>query len=169
MARVLAVLGLLAACGTSSVVASERGLLVALPPSPTFTCAAGNDATQCAALGDLYYSTGGSSWSSKSGWTSAASGTATNYCTFIGVVCVGNNVTQLCAHFHVLLLVESWLILYCRVLNNNQLSGTIPSTMGNLARLQKLCVPRGSAGRRLGRVMLRLGVVCVAGSCMATG
>ena len=63
----------------------------------TFTCATGNDATQCAALRDLYYATNGpSSWSSKSGWSSAAAGTATNYCTFELVGCTSNNVTGLC-------------------------------------------------------------------------
>ena len=62
----------------------------------TFTCATGNDATQCAALRDLYYATNGQSWTSKSGWSSAAAGTGTDYCTFHSVTCTGNDVTQLC-------------------------------------------------------------------------
>jgi hypothetical protein len=67
------------------------------PPSPpTFACAASNDATQCAALRDLYYTTSGPSWGSKSGWSSAAAGTLTDYCTFFGVICVGNNIKYLC-------------------------------------------------------------------------
>ena len=61
-----------------------------------FTCAAGNDATQCAALRDLYYATNGRSWGDKSGWSSAAAGVPTDYCTFAGISCAGNNVTWLC-------------------------------------------------------------------------
>ena len=121
-------------------------LVLAASPPQKFTCAVGNDAKQCAALRDLYSATRGSSWSSKSGWKSAASGTATNYCKFYGVTCIGNNVTQLCAHFHVLFEVESWLIRCCRDLSYNKLSGSIPATMGNLTRLTDLCVLPGSAG-----------------------
>ena len=67
------------------------------PPSPpTFTCAAGNDATQCAALRDLYFATNGPSWTTKTGWTAAVAGGATDYCTFYRVMCTGNNVVYLC-------------------------------------------------------------------------
>ena len=74
-------------------------LLLKSTLAQTFTCASGNDATQCAALRDFYYATNGpSSWSgwSKSGWSSAAAGTATSYCTFTDVTCAGINVVQLC-------------------------------------------------------------------------
>jgi sugar lactone lactonase YvrE len=68
------------------------------PPLSTLTCAAGNDATQCAALRDLYFATNGPSWRQDAyGWTVMAAGGAPDYCTFSGVFCYGNNVTQLCA------------------------------------------------------------------------
>ena len=71
-------------------------MLIESTLAQTFTCATGNDATQCAALRDLYYATNGPSWSTKSGWSSAAAGTATSYCTFYDVSCTSNNVVQLC-------------------------------------------------------------------------
>ena len=62
-----------------------------------FTCASsGNDATTCAALGDLYTATNGASWASNSGWSSAAAGTATDYCTFGGIFCRGDVVFSMC-------------------------------------------------------------------------
>jgi hypothetical protein len=69
------------------------------PPSPgrgAFTCGAGNDAAVCGALGDLYYATGGASWTSRSGWSSAAAGSPTNYCSFSGATCTAGVLTQLC-------------------------------------------------------------------------
>ena len=68
-----------------------------LPPSPpTFVCADGNDASQCSALRDFYFATGGQSWGSKSGWVLAAAGTRTDYCSFHGVNCIANDVTGVC-------------------------------------------------------------------------
>ena len=71
-------------------------MLIESTLAQTFTCAAGNDATQCAALRDLYYATNGPSWRYTSVWYSAASGIPTDYCTFSGLTCAGNNVTRLC-------------------------------------------------------------------------
>ena len=45
-----------------------------------FTCAPTNDNATCAALGDVYYATGGFGWTSNVGWASAAAGNATDYC-----------------------------------------------------------------------------------------
>ena len=64
------------------------------PPSPPpvprpFVCASANDAVTCSVLGDLYNATGGPWWTNKNGWSSAASGVATDYCTFYGVQCKG--------------------------------------------------------------------------------
>ena len=81
----------------------------------TFTCAAGNNATQCAVLGDWYYATKGPQWTPSGSsfsfadyvpnvpnalyttanfqaWAAAASGTATDFSTFaeIGVDTNGN-------------------------------------------------------------------------------
>ena len=60
-----------------------------------FTCCTGqascgsvnNNAVTCSALGNLYSATGGSGWSVKTGWSAAAAGTATSYCTFYGASC----------------------------------------------------------------------------------
>jgi hypothetical protein len=41
-----------------------------------------NSAVECQALGDLYYSTSGTLWGSNAGWTDAAAGTPTDYCSF---------------------------------------------------------------------------------------
>jgi Leucine Rich Repeat len=78
------------------------------PPSPPplaspFTCSQGvsldapprirfqnyNDPVTCAALADLYNATGGPWWTNNAGWSSAASGTPTNYCSFYGITCRG--------------------------------------------------------------------------------
>ena len=53
----------------------------ALPLCTSFTCAATNNATVCSALGDLYYATNGALWNNKAGWSSAAAGIPTDYCT----------------------------------------------------------------------------------------
>lgn len=64
--------------------------------SAAFTCCSGssctggksNDATTCAALGDLYTATNGAGWTIKTGWVTAAAGSSTNttvdYCIFGG-------------------------------------------------------------------------------------
>lgn len=48
------------------------------PPSPPFACLlpphGANDPTACAALGDLFYSTGGAGWVTNAGWAAAAAG-----------------------------------------------------------------------------------------------
>jgi hypothetical protein len=66
-----------------------------------FTCGASNNATMCSALGDLYSVTRGALWNNQSGWSSAANGTATSYCTFYGAKCSGGALTYLCVHVHV--------------------------------------------------------------------
>ena len=63
-------------------------------PPPTFACTAA-DAT-CSALGDLYYATNGSWWTNNTGWSSAASGSASDYCGFYGARCSGSALTYLC-------------------------------------------------------------------------
>ena len=65
-------------------------------PPPPFTCAIGNDATACAALAELYKATYGSRWTTNSGWTAAAAGNATDFCTFYGVSCINGVVKTLC-------------------------------------------------------------------------
>jgi hypothetical protein len=61
-----------------------------------FVCAGWNDPIQCNALGALYVSTMGSSWSQNDGWADAALGTATDYCTFDGVTCDDGVIATLC-------------------------------------------------------------------------
>jgi sugar lactone lactonase YvrE len=94
------------------------------PPFPgrgVFTCTQ-SDAV-CSALGDFYYSTVGASWSRRAGWSSAAAGTPTSYCTFTGLICSGTGVLT---YFQ---------------LDTNNLAGSIPSSFGpGLTSLTRLCV-----------------------------
>jgi Leucine-rich repeat (LRR) protein len=69
---------------------------------------------ECEALVALYNSMDGPNWTNKSGWL------VTNTpCSWYGVVCSGGHVKDLS-------------------LNNNQLSGSIPPELGNLASLERL-------------------------------
>jgi Leucine-rich repeat (LRR) protein len=69
---------------------------------------------ECLALVALYNSTNGANWSNKSGWL-----VANTPCSWDGVSCVAGHVTELQLH-------------------NNQLNGSIPSQLGNLANLLRL-------------------------------
>jgi hypothetical protein len=70
----------------------------AAAPSTAFACGAADDATACAALGELYTATGGAGWRDNTGWSDAAAGTTTSLCAFYGVTCDGGGaITQLCA------------------------------------------------------------------------
>jgi len=69
---------------------------------------------QCQALVDLYDNTNGAGWTSTTGWK-----LETNPCIWSGVTCLGVNVVQL------------------NIANNN-LTGSIPSTIGNLTQLTAL-------------------------------
>jgi len=63
----------------------------------SFTCGNSNDAATCAALGDLYTATTVTAWSNSDGWSTAAAGTATDYCSFAGLSCDGSGLlTALC-------------------------------------------------------------------------
>jgi len=121
------------------------------PPFPgrnQFTCSAVNDPVVCSALGDLYYSTNGAGWTNPAGWSSAANGVPTDFCSFYqwgggmaGPPCDTHGVlTFLCVtacqvvqrHLTPLPLQSN--------LYNNNLAGTIPSTLGNILSLTALCV-----------------------------
>lgn len=67
----------------------------ATPIGSVFTCSNSNStfctgslacayykALVCSALGDLYYATNGAGWINNTGWSSAAAGTPTDYCSF---------------------------------------------------------------------------------------
>ena len=70
---------------------------------------------ECEALADLYNSTDGDNWDHNSGWLAS-----TKPCTdWYGVTCGGGHVTQLSLY-------------------NNQLSGSLPESFGNLASLRYL-------------------------------
>ena len=69
-----------------------------LAAAQSFTCASYNDPVTCSALGDLYGGTSGTSWNNNVGWSSAASGTATDYCTFYGAVCTSGTLTSMYVH-----------------------------------------------------------------------
>jgi len=61
-------------------------------------CSVNNDATVCRALGDFYNSTGGASWipTMRTGWSAAAAGTPTDYCTFSMITCSNGILQALC-------------------------------------------------------------------------
>ena len=64
------------------------------------TCGVNNDATVCRALGDFYNATNGASWLIKTGWSAAAAGTPTDYCSFVGATCNNGVLQGLCVrHF----------------------------------------------------------------------
>jgi Leucine-rich repeat (LRR) protein len=89
----------------------------AAPASPVlFDCTGVSEIPQaeCQVLVALYNSTNGINWNNKTGWL------VTNTpCSWYGVLCASGHVTQL-------------------NLGSNQLSGSIPSQLGNLANLQWL-------------------------------
>lgn len=127
----LALLFLLAACGTAagssspatppavSTVEEVTTSPVAMPNTAGgFDCAPVNQIpfAECTALVALYNSTGGPDWADNSGWL------ATNTpCTWLGIDCAGGHVS----HIH---------LLY------NQLTGTLPSELGNLSHLRVLAL-----------------------------
>jgi hypothetical protein len=57
-------------------------LSVPASATPVFTCSNSGSNLVCSALGDLYYATNGTGWTNNSGWSSAADGKPTDYCTF---------------------------------------------------------------------------------------
>ena len=69
---------------------------------------------ECQALLDLYTSTNGPNWTNKAGWNET-----NEPCSWYGVTCANGNVSQL-------------------QLSNNQFSGTLPDSLGNLTKLKKL-------------------------------
>ena len=93
------------------------------------------DAT-CEALGDLYYATNGAGWLNKGGWESAAAGVATDYCSFYPA----DPDTLTCDEASAL--VSLYVV-------SNDLSGTIPASLGSLTQLEALCVRVRAACPRL--------------------
>ena len=92
-------------------------------PNPSLYCYFPNPiaSPDCAILADFYNSTGGQNWNSKTGWSIAAT-LGAYISSFLGVAVSSppnNGVKSI-------------------NLNNNQLSGTIPSTIGNLTNLGTL-------------------------------
>ena len=105
-----------------------------------------NDATVCAALGDLYYATHGSGVF-PSGWAAAAAGIATDYCDEVNFGLVGCNsdgaVTVLCVAPRRMPLWATLMLcalaVACSHLNGRQLNGTLPASLGNITTLRGLC------------------------------
>jgi hypothetical protein len=89
-----------------------------------------------AALVDLYNATGGPGWTNHTGWT-----TATDVCDWYGVDCSSckSRVTMLCAAAgRVGARTARSNAVTCRSLCSNNLSGTIPSSVGALTALTAL-------------------------------
>jgi hypothetical protein len=65
---------------------------------PGFRCT--QQDANCVALADGYFGLGGTTgtgWRNATGWSTAAAGTPTDYCTFVGVTCTGGAITRMCA------------------------------------------------------------------------
>jgi hypothetical protein len=109
---------------------SPPPLAISSPPPPpsspassrNFTCAPANDPVVCAALGDFYYATSGILWARRSEWSQAASGSATDYCSFPFLSCTGGEPTSLSMHS----------------ISAAELVGTLPASFGNLVSLVSL-------------------------------
>ena len=78
-------------------------------------CASGVSSSERQALTDLYNSTSGTSWIKSNNWLGAVS----TECSWYGITCSENHVTEI-------------------DLSSNNLSGSIPSSMGNLTNLTSL-------------------------------
>jgi len=99
-------------------------------PASTNCTATAIAEVECQALVDLYISTDGANWKNNTGWN------VTNTpCDWYGVSCSGGSVTRLSMH-------------------NNQLSGTIPVSLGNLSNLQTLYL---SVNQLIGSIPASLG------------
>ena len=127
------------------------------PPAPpaTFTCCSGqascgsanNNPVTCSALGDLYASTNGAGWLVRGNWSSAAAGTATDYCTLSNATCSAGVLISLCvpALLARLFFASDRTEIALRRASNlgaNQLVGTLPSSLGSLTGLILLYVTR---------------------------
>ena len=108
----------------------------------TLTCAADNDQIQCGVLQEFCNGdpTASDFCSSAPNWAVAASGTATDYCTFAGVTCdLDSNIVGLCVYILSLLLLPriSDFVLH-RNVSAAGLAGHFPAMLSGL-RLTYLC------------------------------
>jgi hypothetical protein len=111
----------------------------------------------CGALGDLYYATNGAGWArtgpasvgGNAGWSAAASGIPTDYCTFLqqccGTPCINGVLVELQLHLNNLTgtipeSIGSLTSLTALLLAANNLIGTIPYSFGSLTSLQALYI-----------------------------
>lgn len=114
------------------------------PPKAPFACLK-QDAT-CAALGDLYFATGGAQWLQSDGWSAAAAGVPTDYCQFWSHAS-SCNAAGVFDNLHLeknelvgtlpesigQLTTLTWL-----ELDTNELEGTLPASMGSLTLVEYL-------------------------------
>ena len=113
-----------------------------------FSCAISNNATMCGAFGDFWYGNDGPNFGAVTGWSSAASASATDYCTFGNVgggQCSGGNPVSIALPgFGPSGVLPGSLGLLTTltsiVLSGNTLSGTLPSSLASLTALRTLDV-----------------------------
>ncbi len=134
-------LNLLAATGeigdNLARIASSQPSQGAVTTTPPTACLASTQvpADECLALVEFFTKTHGTQWISKTGWLDFASGTAP--CDWLGVTCAAGHVTEL-------------------VLPRNQLSGTLPLSLGNLAGLTRLRLEHNALIGRIPPTLCRL-------------
>ncbi len=92
-------------------------------------------ALECQALVDLYTATDGTQWISQTNWLTASSNATP--CDWYGVQCDNGHVTEL-------------------VLASNQLSGTLPLTLGNLSGLTRLRLEQNALIGRIPPTLCKL-------------
>lgn len=91
---------------------------------------------------DLYNSTGGANWTNKTGWTLPGT-TGDNPCGWYGITCSGGRVKEINLYNNNLTgtiptSIGNLSVLTFLSLSNNHLSGTIPAQIGNLTNLTGL-------------------------------
>lgn len=124
--QMLLIAAMLLLCGSWGVRVSAAVPSLAIPAAAVADCDGSTAvrANECKALVALYNATAGKSWANQTNWLST---TAAAPCDWYGVQCAGGHVTKL-------------------LLSANNLSGTLPLTIGYLSELTALRLDNNALG-----------------------